>query len=133
MRILLVEDERRMAQALCEILRVEKYEVDHYADGISGLEALESGLYDLAVLDVMLPGRDGFEVVREARKKGLRTPILMLTARGELDDKVEGLDLSLIHIYSRIQRIQSMLYTGQEFLSETCQGRPCLLYTSRCV
>lgn len=92
MRILLVEDERRMAQALCEILRVEKYEVDHYADGISGLEALESGLYDLAVLDVMLPGRDGFEVVREARKKGLRTPILMLTARGELDDKVEGLD-----------------------------------------
>ena len=92
MRILLVEDERRMVQALCEILRVEKYEVDHYADGISGLEALESGLYDLAVLDVMLPGRDGFEVVREARKKGLRTPILMLTARGELDDKVEGLD-----------------------------------------
>ena len=92
MRILLMEDERRMAQALCEILRVEKYEVDHYADGISGLEALESGLYDLAVLDVMLPGRDGFEVVREARKKGLRTPILMLTARGELDDKVEGLD-----------------------------------------
>ena len=77
MRILLVEDERRMAQALCEILRVEKYEVDHYADGISGLEALESGLYDLAVLDVMLPGRDGFEVVREARKKGLRTPIIM--------------------------------------------------------
>ncbi len=48
---------------------MEKYEVDHYADGISGLEALESGLYDLAVLDVMLPGRDGFEVVREARKR----------------------------------------------------------------
>ena len=59
MRILLLEDERRMAQGLCEILRVEKYEVDHYADGISGLEALESGLYDLAVLDVMLPGRSG--------------------------------------------------------------------------
>ena len=83
MRILLLEDERRMAQALCEILRVEKYEVDHYADGISGLEALESGLYDLAVLDVMLPGRDGFEVVREARKKGSARPYSCRAVRGK--------------------------------------------------
>lgn len=92
MRILLVEDEKRMAQALCEILRQEKYEVDHCPDGISGSTAAESGLYDLIILDVMLPGRDGFAILRDARRSGIRTPILMLTARGELEDKVAGLD-----------------------------------------
>ena len=92
MRILLVEDEIRMAQALCEILRLENYETDHYADGWEGLAALESGVYDIAVLDVMLPRMDGFEIVRKARESGIRTPVLMLTAKGELDDKVTGLD-----------------------------------------
>lgn len=92
MRLLLVEDEKRMAQALCEILRLEKYEVDYYADGISGFSAVESDIYDMIILDVMLPGMDGFEIAKKARKKGIRTPILMLTAKGELDDKVTGLD-----------------------------------------
>lgn len=92
MKVLLVEDEKRMAQALCEILRIEKYEVDYYADGTDGLCAIESGIYDIAILDVMLPGIDGFEIVRKARKKGVRTPILLLTAKAELDDKVNGLD-----------------------------------------
>lgn len=92
MRLLLVEDEERMAQALCELLRLEKYEVDHFEDGISGLEAIESDIYDIIILDVMLPGLNGFEIVKRARKAGIRTPILMLTARAELDDKVKGLD-----------------------------------------
>ena len=92
MKILLVEDEKRMAQALVEILRLEKYEVDHCADGFSGLDAMESNVYDIIILDVMLPGMDGFEIVRNARKKGIRTPVLMLTAKSELDDKVMGLD-----------------------------------------
>ncbi|MBE6679260.1 MAG: response regulator transcription factor [Ruminococcaceae bacterium] len=92
MKVLLVEDEKRMAQALCGILSIEKYEVDYYADGADGLCAIESGIYDIAILDVMLPGIDGFEIVRKARKKGVRTPILMLTAKAELDDKVNGLD-----------------------------------------
>lgn len=92
MRLLLVEDEKRMAQALCEILRLEKYEVDHYADGVSGLAALESDIYDIIILDVMLPGMSGFEIAKKARQQGIRTPILMLTAKGELDDKVTGLD-----------------------------------------
>ena len=56
MRILLVEDEKRMAEALCEILRLEKYEVDHYANGLDGLAAIESNIYDIVILDVMLPG-----------------------------------------------------------------------------
>ncbi|MDE7436635.1 MAG: response regulator transcription factor [Lachnospiraceae bacterium] len=92
MRLLLVEDEKRMAQALCEILRLEKYEVDTYADGISGLDAVESEIYDIIILDVMLPGMNGFEIARKVRQKGIRTPILMLTAKSELDDKVMGLD-----------------------------------------
>lgn len=92
MRLLLVEDEKRMAQALCELLRQEKYEVDHFANGPDGLTALESGIYDIAILDVMLPGMNGFEIARRARQTGVRTPVLMLTAKAELDDKVVGLD-----------------------------------------
>lgn len=92
MRLLLVEDEKRMAQALCEILRLEKYEVDHYANGQDGLAAIESNIYDIVILDVMLPGMNGYEVAKRARQKGIRTPILMLTAKAELDDKVTGLD-----------------------------------------
>lgn len=92
MRLLLVEDEKRMAQALCEILRQEKYQVDHVADGLEGLAAIESEIYDIIILDVMLPGMNGFEIAKKVRQRGNRTPILMLTAKAELDDKVEGLD-----------------------------------------
>lgn len=92
MRILLVEDEKRMAQALCEILRQEKYEVDHCANGLDALSAIESNIYDIVILDVMLPGMNGYEVARRTRRYGSSVPILMLTAKAELDDKVLGLD-----------------------------------------
>lgn len=92
MRILLAEDEKRMARALVELLKQEKYDVDHMEDGDSALMALESGIYDIAVLDVMMPEMNGFEVARRARNNGIKTPILMLTAKSQLDDKVEGLD-----------------------------------------
>ena len=92
MRILLVEDEKRMAQALCEILRLEKYEVDHFSNGLDGLTAIESGIYDIVILDVMLPGMNGYEIAKRVRRKGITTPVLMLTAKAELDDKVTGLD-----------------------------------------
>ena len=92
MRILLVEDEKRMAQALCEILRLEKYEVDHCDNGLDGLAAIESGIYDIVILDVMLPGMNGYEITKQVRSKGIVTPIMMLTAKAELDDKVTGMD-----------------------------------------
>ena len=92
MRILLIEDEIRMAQALCEILRLEKYEVDHYPNGLDGLSAIESNIYDIVILDVMLPEMNGYEIAKRARSCGNTTPILMLTAKAELDDKVTGLD-----------------------------------------
>ena len=92
MRILLAEDEKRMAAALVALLKQEKYDVDHVADGASALAALESGIYDIAVLDVMMPEMNGFEAARRARSRGVKTPILMLTAKSELDDKITGLD-----------------------------------------
>lgn len=92
MRILLVEDEKRMAEALVEILRLEHYEVDVFYDGTQGALAVENDIYDILILDVMLPGKSGFEIARHARSCGILTPILMLTAKGEVDDKVTGLD-----------------------------------------
>ncbi|MBQ3488707.1 MAG: response regulator transcription factor [Clostridia bacterium] len=92
MRVLLAEDEKRMAAALAALLRQEKYDVDHVEDGASALIALESGVYDIAVLDVMMPEMSGFEAARRARGRGVKTPILMLTAKSQLEDKVTGLD-----------------------------------------
>lgn len=92
MRILLVEDEIRMAQALCELLRLENYEVDHYANGLEGILAIESNIYDIVILDVMLPGMNGYDIAKRIRSKGIKTPILILSAKAELDDKVTGLD-----------------------------------------
>ena len=88
----MAEDEKRMAVAIVGILKQEKYDVDHMEDGYSALVALESGVYDLAILDVMMPEMDGFEVAHRARVAGISIPILMLTAKGQIDDKVEGLD-----------------------------------------
>ena len=92
MKLLLVEDEKRMGQALCELLKQEKYDVDWYRDGEEGADALEGNVYDLVVLDVMLPHKNGFAIAREARRGGVKTPILMLTARSDVDDRVNGLD-----------------------------------------
>jgi len=92
LKILLVEDESRMAEALSELLRLEDYEVTVCEDGISGLGAILDVEYDIIILDVMLPGMSGFEITKRARRRGIKTPILMLTAKTELDDKVMGLD-----------------------------------------
>ncbi|MCD7955074.1 MAG: response regulator transcription factor [Lachnospiraceae bacterium] len=92
MKLLLVEDERRMAEAVAEVLRQEHYDVDVCYDGESGLDAILSGVYDAVILDVMLPKRDGLSVIRAVRQANLRTPVLMLTAKSELTDKVSGLD-----------------------------------------
>jgi DNA-binding response OmpR family regulator len=81
-----------MAQALKELLKQENYEVDHFEDGLSALDAIEGDVYDMIILDVMMPGMNGFQVAKNARAKGIKAPILMLTAKGEVDDKVEGLD-----------------------------------------
>lgn len=92
MRLLLIEDEPAMQLALGDLLRAEGYRVTVAADGPSGLARAVTDLPDIIVLDVMLPGMDGLSVCRELRRRGLKTPVLMLTARGYLDDRVAGLD-----------------------------------------
>ena len=92
MNILVVEDERNLADAVCHILEEAGYNTEAAYDGPAGLAYAQSGLYDAAVLDVMLPGMDGFEIVRTLRRGGSELPVMMLTARASTSDKVEGLD-----------------------------------------
>jgi DNA-binding response OmpR family regulator len=91
-RILLVEDEERVAGFIAKGLREQAYAVDLAVDGEQALYRAAVNEYDVVVLDVMLPIKDGYAVCRELRGSGFRTPILMLTARGSVDDRVEGLD-----------------------------------------
>ena len=92
MTILLVEDEDRLAAALIELFHSEKYLADHADNGEDGLYAALQKDYDVIVLDVMLPKMDGFAVVHALRRAGKKTPVLTLTARDEIRDKIEGLD-----------------------------------------
>ena len=92
MQILIVEDEKRLADALAHILIEEKYMVDVVYDGADGLAYAESGVYDCIILDIMLPYMNGFDVCLELRRKKISTPVLMLTAKDTISDKVKGLD-----------------------------------------
>ncbi len=92
MQVLVVEDDVRLAMALEAILKKNKYQDDLVYNGADGLAYAESGIYDVVVLDVMLPKMNGFQVVSELRRKKIATPVLMLTARDTLHDKVGGLD-----------------------------------------
>jgi two-component system response regulator VicR len=92
-RILLAEDEPAIRTAVRDALRARGHDVDDTVDGAEALRRARASGYDLIVLDVMLPGADGFAVCRDLRREGNRTPILMLTARGREDDRVKGLSL----------------------------------------
>lgn len=92
MQILIVEDEKRLADALKQILIEQKYMADVVYDGNDGLEYGKSGIYDLIILDIMLPYKDGFQVAFELRQNKINTPILMLTAKDTVPDKVSGLN-----------------------------------------
>src|SRR5262245_37539293 len=92
-RLLLVEDEPALVLTLTDRLRAEHYEVETAGDGEQALAHLDRASFDLVLLDVMLPGRDGFEVCRELRARGLSIPVLMLTARAQVVDRVVGLKL----------------------------------------
>lgn len=92
MRVLIVEDERRLAQTLADLMEAHNYGADIAYDGEEGLDNALSGIYDVILLDVMLPKRNGYEIVHELRKEGHKTPVLMLTARTEVEDRINGLD-----------------------------------------
>jgi DNA-binding response OmpR family regulator len=92
MRILLAEDERSLSRVLVTIFQKNNYSVDAVYNGVEALTYLQSGNYDVAVLDIMMPKMDGITVLKKVRSAGNRLPILMLTAKSEVDDKVLGLD-----------------------------------------
>ena len=92
MRVLVVEDNTDIALAIRSMLERRKFSVDVAADGESGLEHLLREIYDVAVVDIVLPKRDGFSLCRAAREQGVETPMLMLTARDAIEDRVKGLD-----------------------------------------
>lgn len=92
MRLLIAEDEPCLCKALCAVLRKNNYAVDAVSDGLQALSFLQSGNYDAAILDIMMPQMDGIEALRRARDAGSKTPILLLSAKAEVEDKVLGLD-----------------------------------------
>ena len=92
MKILYVEDEKYMAKALEKVLRKNNYSVDLAFDGEDGLSFALTNLYDIIILDIMLPRRDGISLLKELRRQNIETPIILLTAKGDIEDKITGLD-----------------------------------------
>jgi two-component system copper resistance phosphate regulon response regulator CusR len=128
MRILLVEDEPNAAQMLAKGLREQSYAVDVAADGETALYQAEINEYDLLILDVMLPRKDGFTVCRELREAGAVTPILMLTARDAVQDRIAGLDLGAddylikpFDFHELLARVRALLRRGQALLPATLE------------
>ena len=92
MKILIIEDEKLLAESLKTLLETKGFDVETVFDGISGQEYAELGIYDLLILDVMLPGLDGYQLAKNIRSKRCGTPILMLTAKSALEDRIKGLN-----------------------------------------
>lgn len=92
MRILVVEDEIHLSEALSQILKKNNYTVDVVHDGEDGLDNALSGIYDIILLDIMLPKMDGLTILKHLRKEEIATPVILLTAKGDISDKVKGLD-----------------------------------------
>ena len=122
MKLLLAEDEAELSKALCTILKHNNYSVDAALNGRDALELGLEGNYDGIILDIMMPELDGMSVLRELRGAGVTTPILILTAKGELDDKIEGLDAGADDYISKpfqmgelLARIRAMTRRKSEF------------------
>jgi heavy metal response regulator len=135
MRILVVEDERKVAAFIRQGLLEEGHTVEVASDGAAALEALaDAAPYDLVVLDVMLPGRDGFDVLKTLRAGGVRTPVLLLTARDTVADKVTGLDLGADDYLAKpfafeefLARVRALLRRGRS------GGEPVLRVADLCL
>ncbi|MDR1299090.1 MAG: response regulator, partial [Oscillospiraceae bacterium] len=92
MKILIVEDERQLSEVLAALLKQNLHEADAVYNGTDGEDCAMTGIYDAIILDVMLPGKNGIEVLRSLRRQGNSTPVLLLTAKSEVEDRIRGLD-----------------------------------------
>lgn len=129
MRILLVEDEYSLAELVTDRLRKERYEVDVSYDGEDGLFNALTGIYDLILLDIMLPKKSGLEILQEVRAKGIDSKVIMLTAKGELEDKLRGFSEGAndyvpkpFHIDELVARINAQLRVAQNVKSNLSFG-----------
>ena len=127
MRILVIEDEPRMASIIAKGLREHSYAVDLAHDGESGLYQTSINDYDVIVLDVLLPERDGFDVCRELRSRGNATPILMLTARAAVDDRVTGFNAGADDYLTKPFSFRELLARIRALLRRDSQLRPDVL------
>ncbi len=93
MNVLIIEDEPQLSDVLVALMKQDKYAVDAVYDGVSGEEYAMTGIYDVIILDIMLPKKNGLEVLRALREQNNSTPVLLLTAKSEVEDKIEGLDI----------------------------------------
>ncbi len=128
MRILVAEDDKRLLKSLVHILEVNNFSADGVENGFDALEYASSGAYDALVLDIMMPGMDGIQVLRQLRSQGITTPALFLTARTEVSQRVEGLDAGADDYLSKpfaidelLARIRAMLRRKDVFQPDLLQ------------
>lgn len=128
MKLLFAEDEVSMSEAVVDILTYHKYMVDAVYDGKAALDYARASQYDGIILDIMMPGMSGLEVLTQLRKDGCRTPVLLLTAKAEVEDRIQGLDLGADDYLPKpfvmgelLARIRAMLRRREEFTPDIIQ------------
>ncbi|MDK9707598.1 MAG: response regulator transcription factor [Desulforhopalus sp.] len=126
MNILVIDDERELLEKLNSVLTSEHYTVETAADGREGLEKVWNDTYDLILLDIMLPGMDGLEVLSEIRAAGILTPVLMLTAKGDIKDKITGLNLGADDYLAKPFSLGELLARIRALLRRGNTGNPIL-------
>ena len=129
MKILIVEDERQLSDVLAVLLKQNLHEVDAVYNGIDGEDYAMSGIYDAIILDIMLPGKDGIDVLRSIRKQGNATPTLLLTAKSEVEDRIKGLDCGADDYLTKpfatgelLARLRAITRRGAEFIGDELQS-----------
>ena len=144
MKLLYAEDERSLSEAVVDILTFHHFQVDAVYDGEDALYYARTESYDGIILDVMMPKRSGFEVLEQLRAGGCRTPVLLLTAKGEVEDRIQGLDLGAddylakpFHMGELLARVRAMLRRRETFTPDlltfddlTLDPRSCVLSTA---